>query len=270
MAFTLDPETGKYTDLPYANFPAEESTENRMNDISAEILPLVSQYEEYVKAGNYDAANQIINDNPAILDNYFGPAKFNWIRDTLIAMERYYLGQIIEAYERTIQNAIGINDNPTKELAPVVGYSAEHIEELVTRLRTLIEELGDKVATFVVDHLKSTRTDQPLSANQGRVLDEKIDAGVEAIDTAIQGIQDNVSTLQSQIGTANASINALQTGLNRHSQDAGTITAGTFAGRVIANSSAISAVSTKQVRNIYAGTAAVSSLTTGDIYIQYS
>lgn len=58
-----------------------------------------------------------------------------------------------------------------------------------------------------------------------------------------------------------------------HTHDAGKITAGTLGGAVVANATAVTNLSTKQVRNIYAGTAALtdgsSALPTGDIYIQY-
>lgn len=58
-----------------------------------------------------------------------------------------------------------------------------------------------------------------------------------------------------------------------HNQSASTITAGTMAGRVLANASAAAAVGNKQVRNIYAGTsdmtAGVTALSSGDIYVMY-
>ena len=58
-----------------------------------------------------------------------------------------------------------------------------------------------------------------------------------------------------------------------HNQAASTITAGTLAGAVVANASAVATLGTKQLRNIYAGTSALtagsSSLPTGDIYIMY-
>lgn len=72
----------------------------------------------------------------------------------------------------------------------------------------------------------------------------------------------------------NADTNSyLENKLKSHSQPASDITAGTFAGQVVANASAVTDLTTKQVRNIYAGTtdmeAGVTALTTGDIYIVY-
>jgi len=59
-----------------------------------------------------------------------------------------------------------------------------------------------------------------------------------------------------------------------HNQAAGTISAGTLGGQVLANASAVTNLANKQVRNIYAGTADMtagsSALPTGDIYIVYT
>ena len=58
-----------------------------------------------------------------------------------------------------------------------------------------------------------------------------------------------------------------------HNQAASSITAGTLAGKVLANASVVANAGDKQVRNIYAGTtdmtAGSSSLTSGDIYFVY-
>ena len=58
-----------------------------------------------------------------------------------------------------------------------------------------------------------------------------------------------------------------------HTQAASTVSSGTFAGQVVANANAVQTLTTKQVRNIYAGTedmtAGTTELATGDIYIVY-
>ena len=58
-----------------------------------------------------------------------------------------------------------------------------------------------------------------------------------------------------------------------HNQAASTITAGTFAGKVVGQAAAVAALGEKQFRNIYAGTAELvsgtSALPAGDIYAQY-
>ena len=62
-------------------------------------------------------------------------------------------------------------------------------------------------------------------------------------------------------------------GSGEHTQSASTITTGTFAGQVNANSANVANIGITQLRNIYAGTTdltdGVSALATGDIYIVY-
>lgn len=180
MAFTLDPETGKYPDLPYANFPAEESTIDRMEDISSITYPLVMQYEEYIKSGNFDAANQLINDNPDLLKNFFNPTKFNWIRDTFIAMERYYLEQINTAYEQTIQNAVGINDTPTEEESPVVAYSAKKINRIHNRREILLRS-SDWSETY--PYTQDIPVEGILSTDDLKVIGVSIPADTDSVLT---------------------------------------------------------------------------------------
>lgn len=88
------------------------------------------------------------------------------------------------------------------------------------------------------------------------------------------------SVTSTELGYLSGVTSAVQTQLNgkaasSHNQAASTITAGTLAGKVVANASAVATVTTKQVRNIFAGTseatagAAFSGLANGDIYFQY-
>lgn len=66
-----------------------------------------------------------------------------------------------------------------------------------------------------------------------------------------------------EVGAANAS----------HTQSANTITAGTLAGQILANATAVESLATAQVRNIRAGTADLtpgeSALASGEVYLVY-
>lgn len=117
------------------------------------------------------------------------------------------------------------------------------VYQLQTRVKTLEDNVLRKAN--IVNNTSSSSTSDVLSANMGRQL-------------AV-----NISNLQTSITNLSNSYNA-------HSHPANKITAGTLAGRVIANASAVATLGNKQVRNIHAGTGGISSLPTGDIYIQYS
>lgn len=96
--------------------------------------------------------------------------------------------------------------------------------------------------------------------------------GTAGADATINGNKTVTISASSGIkGTQSGTTFALT--LDTHNQAASTVTAGTLGGQVVANASAVTSTATKQVRNIYAGTAAMTAnttaLNTGDIYLQY-
>ena len=96
--------------------------------------------------------------------------------------------------------------------------------------------------------------------------------GAAGANATINGV--NALTLTAGTGLSGSqSGNTFTLSLESHTQAASTVSAGTFAGQVVANASAVQTLTAKQVRNIYAGTedmtAGTTELATGDIYIVY-
>ena len=130
-----------------------------------------------------------------------------------------------------------------------------------------------------------------FAADEG-VSRDNFNSRIAEANTALTDVQDAAATAQ---GTANTTVTdaaaaqaaaddaadaaaAAQTTANgkanaSHTHAASQVTAGTLAGQVLANASAQAALGTAQVRNIYAGTGAMTAgstaLTTGHIYLQY-
>lgn len=138
MAATIAPKTDKYIDLPLTEFPVKEDTVIRMQDINAVQMPLVKQYNEYFAAGNKAACDTLLSNNPEVLSCFFNADKFNWARDAIIALQRYYLEDVVTFINNVAANTVGIEDNPTDEQASVVAYSAEKINQILEKLRELI------------------------------------------------------------------------------------------------------------------------------------
>ena len=117
----------------------------------------------------------------------------------------------------------------------------------------------------------STSTDSSitglLKGADGKVAQAVAGEDYEAAGTAASAVaaHNTAADAHSELlsGKANAG----------HTQAASTITAGTLAGEVKANATAVATLATAQVRNIYAGTtdltAGTSVLATGDIYFVY-
>lgn len=130
-----------------------------------------------------------------------------------------------------------------------------------------------------------------FAADEG-VSRDNFNSRISETNTALTTVEGKANAAQSTANTAASNAAAAQTTANNaataaaaaqttangkanasHTHAASQVTAGTLAGKVLANDSAQSAVSERQVRSIYAGTGAMTAgstaLTTGHIYFQY-
>lgn len=83
-----------YTDLTETQFPDKVDDLSRMSDLTTSDLTLVNQYYTYYNAGNLAAAAQLLIDHPTLMNKIFNAAKFNILRDALIALQRYYKSDV--------------------------------------------------------------------------------------------------------------------------------------------------------------------------------
>lgn len=102
-----------YTDLTETKFPNAVDDLSRMSDLTSSDLTLVNQYYTYYNAGNLTAAAQLLADNPTLINKLFNAAKFNILRDALIALERFYLSDVQTYINSTRQSLQGEIDKFT-------------------------------------------------------------------------------------------------------------------------------------------------------------
>ena len=102
-----------YTDLTETKFPNAVDDLSRMSDLASSDLVLVNQYYTYYNAGNLTAAAQLLADNPTLVSKLFNAAKFNILRDALIALERFYLSDVQTYINSTRQSLQGEIDKFT-------------------------------------------------------------------------------------------------------------------------------------------------------------
>lgn len=157
MSYTLESKTGKYIDTPLTNFPVSEDVWNRMMDVTSSLMPLVTQYNEYFKQGNITACNALVESNPGLKDCFFNAEKFNWMRDAIIAVQRYFLEDVEQFIKDTAQNAIGIHDNPDAGQADIVAYSAKKVNELLQNITELASQ-SNETLNQKIDRLHNHRT----------------------------------------------------------------------------------------------------------------
>ena len=155
-------------------------------------------------------------------------------------------------------------------------------------------QLALKADKTYVDNQVATKVDSTFVNNaiSSKADTTYVNTQIASVNTTLTNkadttyVNNQVSTLNTAIaGKANSThthnisdVTNLQTTLDgkaptSHNQAASTITAGTFAGQVNANASAVSSLGTSQVRNIQVSTtdltAGTSALTTGEIYFVY-
>lgn len=135
------PKTNKYEDLPLTHFPLSEDNWSRMSDVSLVLMPLVTKYNEYYASGNLTACNKLVADNPGLLNCFFNADKWNQLRDSILALERYYLEEVEKFIYAVAQNALGINDNPTNEQLLTTAYSTGYINTVISNISTRLNNI---------------------------------------------------------------------------------------------------------------------------------
>lgn len=125
-------------DAPLSSFPTSIDVIPRMSDVSLTTLPLVVQYNSYYQAGNFVAAQQLVENNPDLAYCIFTAKGVNQLRDAITAVEHFLLSELEDFCNTVAKNAVGIEDNPTTEQMNQVAYSAKKVNALIEELKTLL------------------------------------------------------------------------------------------------------------------------------------
>lgn len=141
MAITIEPKLDKYIDLPLTDFPVKEDTRKRMMDVNSVLMPVVKQYNIYFADGNLAACNDLLKNNPDIQDCIFNADKWNWSRDAIIAIQRFFLEEVVTFINNVAQNALGVNDNPTDEQLLTTSYSTGYINTVIDIINTQLSKI---------------------------------------------------------------------------------------------------------------------------------
>lgn len=82
-----------YPDLPRTNFPdGVDNFDNYSDANNSTDISLINQIQSYMTAGNFNAAQEILANNPNLYSKLLNADKMNKFRDILVALERYYQG----------------------------------------------------------------------------------------------------------------------------------------------------------------------------------
>ena len=89
-----------YTDLN-SDFPLKVSTMNRVQDVTLSAKAYVDLYNQYYSQGDFDNANQVINDHPELLTMMLNMTLINQIIDEIKATQRTFKDDV-ESYILTV------------------------------------------------------------------------------------------------------------------------------------------------------------------------
>ena len=101
-----------YTDLN-SDFPLKVSTMNKVQDVTLSAKPYVDLYNQYYSQGDFDNANQVINDHPELLTMMLNMTLINQIIDEIKATQRTFKDDV-ESYIFTIVKIKGEFSKSTK------------------------------------------------------------------------------------------------------------------------------------------------------------
>ena len=125
-----------YTDLSHTLFPNaidDEAGHPYMSDITsdASLLAVANQYNEAVASNDADTAAQILESNSNLQNCIFNADKYNWMRDAIIASQRYYMNDVELAIEQIAAHTVGIDDTNEYNSPNTNSYSITKIHSLI-------------------------------------------------------------------------------------------------------------------------------------------
>lgn len=102
-----------YSDFLYSNFPDQPyDTYEYMQDMTFDLLGLVSQYESLIINKRFEEASQFLKDNPQLNRIYFNAEKYNKLVDSIRSTQRLYSSDVqtyileLVTYKGTFSNSI--------------------------------------------------------------------------------------------------------------------------------------------------------------------
>ena len=125
---------GRYTDLPHTLFPQasdDEAGHPLMSDISGNLFAAAKEYSTKIAQGDALGAQTVLQNNPGLVDTMFTAEKYNWMRDAIVATQRYYASDVRSMITEMAQHSIGLDDNNTMNTPDVNGYSITKIKSIV-------------------------------------------------------------------------------------------------------------------------------------------
>lgn len=166
-----------YPDLPRTNFPDSIDTFDSYSDVSNSTdVSLINQIQNYMLAGNFNAAQEILANNPNLYSKMLNADKMNKFRDILVALERYYQVDYTEYVEQKQAEWQDIID----EFSYIGEYNSAHIYN-----HNNMVLYKDNLYLYIAD--ESSSGNLPTDTSHWRVLTVKGENGLSGQGLAFGG-----------------------------------------------------------------------------------
>lgn len=127
-----------YSEFLYSNFPDQPyDTYEYMQDMTFDLLGLVSQYESLMLNKRFDEASQLLKDNPSLNRIYFNAEKYNKLIDSIRSTQRLYSEDVQMYILELVQNK-GTYSNTQK----YTKYNVVNYDSMVYMCTSLDTPLG--------------------------------------------------------------------------------------------------------------------------------
>lgn len=129
-----------YPDYPHTHFPDELTDEARgyKQDVKdVQTAQLIQEYQTQFTLGNTGKCHDILVANPELQEMMWKADDYNWIRDAIMALERFYSEDVTATMEQMAATKAGFRDDiqPGQSGDRYNGYSINKINSLFEELR---------------------------------------------------------------------------------------------------------------------------------------
>lgn len=184
-----------YQDLPNSNFPEKVDDLSRMSDLTYEDLALAEQYDKFYKARNLTEANDMLENNPNLKTKIFNAEKFNKLRDSTIAVQRWVRDTIYSFFQQKQAevnakveeaNVSKANAKSSEEKAKVSETNSKNSETKSKTSETNAKSSENKSAISEANAKTSETNSKTYETNASKSASEASNSAQQAADSAAE------------------------------------------------------------------------------------
>lgn len=183
----------QYSDLTHTLFPWKTDDNGNhpyMKDVTATQAASLSvqNYNYAVMRGDTATAESILKNNPDLVDSIFNAEKYNWMRDAIIATQRYYTQDVHAMINTIAAHTVGFDDDNSEGHPESNGYT---ISKIMSMIRGTTKPVDSSAGTGLINMLRpgvwgGTMPHTYLISIPGITEDDNIDVSLDPTATEAQ------------------------------------------------------------------------------------